>query len=172
MLTIIFVHRSLCLSDILCRHTNKIISYRDVQVISVRRAHVWEDTKGFLAKPFVDWSRCLEIHFVGEPAIDGGGPKREFFCLSLHGAINDSTLFRELSPSIYLPVSSTHSLLQRFFFNFGRIVSVSLLHGVQGLCASPKWLYNYWLSGGVENLNISSDDCACPTTAKLLSKVV
>ena len=123
--------------------------------------------KGFLAKPFVDWSRCLEIIFVSEPAIDGGGPKREFFRLSLHGAINEPTLFRELSQQC-----QAHTHFCSDFFQLWKNRYVSLLHGGQGPMCFPEWLYNYWLSGGVENLNISSDDCACPTTAKLLSKVV
>ena len=60
----------------------RIISYCDIQVISVLRAHVWEDTKGFLVKPFVDWSRCLQINFFREPAIDGGGPERILLSVS------------------------------------------------------------------------------------------
>ena len=76
-------------------HSDEVLlKFGELQVISVRRRHVWEDTVDFLSKPFIDWRCPLYIHFVGEPAQVEGGPKREFFRLSLQGALNDSNIFR------------------------------------------------------------------------------
>ena len=81
-------------------------------------------------------------------------------------------LFLESYLLAYIYQCQAHTHFCSDFFQLWKIVSVSLLHGGPGPMCFPEWLYNYWLSGGVDNLNISSDDCACPTTAKLLSKVV
>lgn len=51
----------------------------DRQNIVVRRRHVWQDAKRALGR--VNFNECigLNISFVGEPAVDAGGPLREFF---------------------------------------------------------------------------------------------
>ena len=148
-------------------HSDEVLlKFGELQVISVRRRHVWEDTVDFLSKPFIDWRCPLYIHFVGEPAQDEGGPKREFFRLSLQGALNDSNLFRGLSSGLCIPVSSTHSLLQKLYFKFGKLASI--VHGGPGPLCFPTWLYDYMC--GLES-SCTSTDCICPATAQVLSKV-
>jgi len=49
------------------------------QLITVRRRHIWSDTKQVLGKPYANLTFPVEVVFVGEQAEDEGGPKREFF---------------------------------------------------------------------------------------------
>ena len=46
---------------------------------NVRRKTLWTDYLEYRKKPWVSGTKMLHVIFVGEPAIDDGGPKREFF---------------------------------------------------------------------------------------------
>ena len=48
----------------------------DRQVITVRRRHIWQDTKRALMRPSFNPHIGLYISFVGEDAQDAGGPQR------------------------------------------------------------------------------------------------
>lgn len=83
------------LSDVLKEHFFNIIGilpeYR--QKITIRRRHVWEDTKRAFSRPTFSESIGLDISFIGEPAVDDGGPLREFFCLIWQALRQNGNLF-------------------------------------------------------------------------------
>ena len=59
----------------------------DRQTLTVRRRLIWADTKRALSHPSFNDKIGLNVVFVGEPALDAGGPLREYFrllWLSLH----------------------------------------------------------------------------------------
>jgi len=60
------------------RHRDSVIQccehYEGHQKITVRRRHVWEDTKRALQRPSFNPTTGLEICFIGEEAQDVGGP--------------------------------------------------------------------------------------------------
>ena len=60
----------------------------------------------------MNWSRELKVIFVGEPAEDGGGPRREFF---VSAATGDPVLFTGPAEN-RVPVSSTHALIKKSIF--------------------------------------------------------
>ena len=47
--------------------------------IDVRRKYLWDDYVEAQKRPWVKKECSLKIVFLGEPAVDDGGPKREFF---------------------------------------------------------------------------------------------
>jgi hypothetical protein len=47
--------------------------------ISVRRKSVFKDYLETAKKPWFNGRRMLKVTFIGEPAVDDGGPRREFF---------------------------------------------------------------------------------------------
>ena len=50
--------------------------------IKFRRRNIWEDSKVKLAKyTESDLNNMIRVQFVGELAVDQGGPCNEFFCL-------------------------------------------------------------------------------------------
>ena len=63
------------------------------QLITVRRRHIWSDTKRGFSKPYANLVLPVKVVFVGEQAEDEGGPKRELFRLALAAAISDPPLF-------------------------------------------------------------------------------
>jgi len=65
---------------------------KDVKRITVRRSHVFKDTVVALSK-FEDNSN-LRVMFVGEPCIDQGGPRREYFMLLLKEICNNNIILK------------------------------------------------------------------------------
>ena len=58
----------------------------------VRRRYLWEDAlKRF--KSGIDEKKHIKVTFVGEPAVDQGGPLREFFHLLLCAIGQNNSLF-------------------------------------------------------------------------------
>ena len=48
--------------------------------IKVRRSSIWQDAKLKLGKCTVlDLKNIVKVQFLGEPAVDEGGPRNEFF---------------------------------------------------------------------------------------------
>ena len=47
--------------------------------ISVRRKNIFHNFVAIRKKPWFDLNKAFKVVFVGEPAIDDGGPRREFF---------------------------------------------------------------------------------------------
>lgn len=48
----------------------------DMQRITVRRRAIWKDTVRCLSRPDFVYGRGLRVIFLGEEAIDAGGPLR------------------------------------------------------------------------------------------------
>lgn len=47
--------------------------------VNIRRALMWDDFKEARMKNRITPNNMLKVVFVGEPAVDDGGPRREFF---------------------------------------------------------------------------------------------
>ena len=61
--------------------------------MKVRRRNIWEDSKVKLAKcTDSDLNNIIRVRFVGEPAVDQGGPRNEFFSF-LHREVYGSNMF-------------------------------------------------------------------------------
>ena len=62
--------------DVLASHFSCTIGSipEDQQKATIRRKHVWPDTKRALSRLSFNESIGLDITFVGEPAVDVGGP--------------------------------------------------------------------------------------------------
>lgn len=77
------------------------------QSITVRRRHIWNDVQRCVRKTYTNLKLPIRIVFVGEPAEDQGGPRREFFRLSLGAATSDGTLFSVIAMFLFtVPVLS------------------------------------------------------------------
>lgn len=48
-------------------------------LFEVRREHILEDTLSKIVKGGLNFKKPLRINFVGEPGIDEGGLRKEFF---------------------------------------------------------------------------------------------
>ena len=78
---------------ILQQHRAKVITSadnEDVQHIRVRRSHIFSDALRQYSRESFDCSKFLRIRFIGEAAVDDGGPRREFFHLLLQEMFKSS----------------------------------------------------------------------------------
>ena len=82
----LFDHRAThgSIEVLLKTHSSELLSNdrEDVFRIKARRRHIWEDALNCF-KRGIPASKHLAITFLGEPAVDAGGPLREFFRLLL-----------------------------------------------------------------------------------------
>lgn len=60
--------------------------------ITVRRGHILEDTR--LSLHSFDEKKHIRIRFMGEAAVDQGGPRREFFMLIMNEVANSAMLLQ------------------------------------------------------------------------------
>lgn len=70
-------------------------------VIYVGRKLLWQDSVD--ARKRSKWFKpenALKVNFIGEPAVDGGGPRREFFCGTVFKIFNKFTI-KELHYVLY-----------------------------------------------------------------------
>ena len=66
----------------------------DVNRVTIRHKHIWRDTIRTMSHPTFDLCKCVPVTFIGEEAVDGGGPRREFFALALQELAEDSSIFQ------------------------------------------------------------------------------
>ena len=59
--------------------------------ITVRRGHIMDDALVAIRSGF-DEKKHIRVRFLGEPAVDEGGPGREFFMLLMGAIANNSSL--------------------------------------------------------------------------------
>ena len=80
---------------LLSPHQGRVITSEDnedVQRLHIRRSHVFLDALRQFSKRSFDVSKMLQVRFVGEQAVDEGGPRREFFYLLTHEIFKSSFL--------------------------------------------------------------------------------
>ena len=122
---------------LLQNHRVKLLSYDDddTRRITVRRKHILQDTLTALRiKPWVS-SKHIQVTFVGEPGVDDGGPRREYFRLLLNSIARNNTYFTG-SPERRLPLPNALATQDKVFFHIGQMLALSLMN--DGPCAS--WL--------------------------------
>lgn len=76
-------------AEVITRHKSTI-NFQDIDnshTIKIRRNRLWDDACTEFSKDF-DHSKPLQVQFVGEDGIDGGGLRREFFSLAIQKAGN------------------------------------------------------------------------------------
>lgn len=139
------------------------------QSITVRRRYIWNDVQRCFSKPYTNLKVPIKVVFVGEPAADQGGPRREFLRLSLAAATSDATLFCG-TPQSRVPIQNAGAVVKKSFLHVGWLISVSLTQGGPGpMCFAP-WVYNY-MCYGLDNTSIAVSDVPSSEAQSLLNKV-
>ncbi|XP_068761187.1 uncharacterized protein [Montipora capricornis] len=115
--------------------------------VTVRRKNIWDDFKRSRERYYTP-DRILKVTFSGEPAVDSGGPKREFFAEVL--SYVETRLFVEGIPS-----KSTISLNRGDFKLAGEVMAMSIVqHGQAPNFLAPE-IYAYF-SGNLQIQDITS----------------
>lgn len=99
----------------------------DVRRVAVRRKHILQDTLDTLKR--IPWkaTKYIKVTFIGEPGVDDGGPRREFFRLLLESIGRNNMYFRG-PVGRRLPSCNALALHDQIFFHIGQIFGLSLLH--------------------------------------------
>ena len=100
----------------------------DVRRITVRRKHLLLDTLSTLRRIPWDKSKHLKVIFIGEPGVDDGGPKREYFRLLLQEIAHSNMYFRGPIEK-RLPAHNVLAIQDNVYFHIGQIIAMSLVHG-------------------------------------------
>lgn len=98
----VFSNQLTTLEDVLQDHKKKVL-YEDIQKtfhITVRCGHIFDDTLAMLRFGF-DERKHLRVTFLGEAAVDEGGPRREFFMVLMGAISNNSSLLDALQIAEY-----------------------------------------------------------------------
>ena len=118
----------------------------DVNRVTVRRKHIWRDAIRAMSRPTFDPCKCVQVTFIGEEAVDGGGPRCEFFALALQELADDSSIFQG-PPHGRFFLHNVQALASRKYFYAGMLVAVSLANGGPGLPCLAEAVYAYLCYG-------------------------
>ena len=97
------------------------------QWIMIRQKHVWEDALHRF-KSGLDVNKYLKVTFVGEPAVDEGGPLWEFFHLLISSISHNNNLFCGDEAS-RVPRLNMTELEKKTYYYVGMMLALSLVHG-------------------------------------------
>ena len=127
------------LGDILRSHRESLIPVNsdNTRRITVRRSRLLDDTVKSLKIRAWNPSTSLKVTFLGEPGVDDGGPRREFFRLLLPEISKNNFLFQ--GPlSARIPCHNVLAVQERMYFYVGQILALSMLHDGPGFhCLAP-----------------------------------
>ncbi len=97
------------------------------QRIVVRRKHLLFDAMTKF-RGGLDDQKYLKVTFVGEPAVDDGGPLREFFHLLIKKLSEENKLL--CGPyDCRTPRKNIVEFQKNSFFQLGKMIAMSLVHG-------------------------------------------
>lgn len=133
---------------VLKEHFDSTITHdlNNVNRVTVRRKHIWRDAIRALSQPTFDPCRRVQVTFVGEEAVDGGGPSREFFALALQELAEDGSIFQGSQHNRFF-LHNVQALASRKYFYAGILVAVSLANGGPGLPCLAEAVYTYLCYG-------------------------
>ena len=96
--------------------------------LQVRRKHIWKDSLcAFKQRGFTP-RKWLKIEFVGESAIDEGGPRREYFRLGMQELQRNYALFQGALGK-RVPSQNLQLLSNKEYRDVGRFFAMSILQG-------------------------------------------
>ena len=145
-------------------HTDRNVYTDDCTFIAVRRKHVWNDSVWQFMKRSFDPKKPIRIVFIGEEAVDGGGPRREYFHLLCLAIKDESGLFHSQESMVNFRASMLQ-FQQRQFHLVGLMVATSLLHGGPPFPFLPECVYNY-----IANLeDVANPECEAVEVIKKVS---
>ena len=134
--------------------TKKLQNYKEQFIdssknfrVKVRRQHVWDDTLVKLQREECALMNQIKVQFIGEPAVDEGGPSHEYF-----GLINEAAQRKLMAQSVFRHNISAFTI--REYYAFGQLTAIGLLQGSPGPRCFIKSVFDYICSGNIENLTL------------------
>jgi len=156
--------------DLLINHSQKILSQDkdDIFRIKIRRKHIWEDSLNVF-KRGVPVSKHLRITFLGEPAVDAGGPLREYFHLLIREIFSRGTLFQG-KETARVPVHNVLELKKQTFKYIGSMFAASVVNGGEAPMFFADFVADYFVYG-LEHVKVDVQDVLDYKMKEKLTKV-
>ena len=131
-------------------HANRVLNHDEevCQRINVRRSDVFRDGVHAFERSSFDVSKCLKVRFIGEPAVDLGGPRREFFRLFLSEMGQISGLFQGW-PNHLTPVCNSQAIANKRFSTCGKVLASMIVQGGQAPCCFSRPIADFIVYGEV-----------------------
>ena len=126
-------------------HRSRVIRPDQTHRITVQRSHIVSDAILAVRKGF-DMSSSIRINFIGEPAVDAGGPLLEFFHLVMRGLVTDNSLFQG-PDDCQSPAHNTIELRKGTFNIIGQLFALSIVHGGPGPQCLSHAVVDYFAYG-------------------------
>ena len=143
--------------------------------LTVSRTELLQDAISFFKSGQYHHDREMRVRFEGEPAVDGGGPRREFFSLLLKTMVSPTAPVRlfEGRTGRYLPMHNMDALVGGLFKVCGQIIAASVLQGGPGFPCLAVPAYMYMVTSSLEKAmdHVSLQDLPDPTVANALAEV-
>ena len=143
--------------------------------VTIRRSSVFEDSVALFKQRDFDFTVPIKITFEGEPAVDGGGPVREFFTILMRELLSPSVTVRlfEGKDFCFIPIHNTDALHSNLFKVAGKMVAASICHGGPGLPVFPKAVYSYFKDPNPDSIidEISKEDVVDMEVVEAINKV-
>lgn len=164
-------HTGLSIPDLIEAHRAQYLptNASDKVRVVVRRKHVLEDTLHQL-RCGLDTSKHMRITFVGEPAVDAGGPMREYLNLLMSSIAHNNSLFSG-EDACRVPAHNVVELEKKSFFHVGSIFALSLIHGGPGPMFLAPPVADY-IVGGIQSVEASVDDIPIKEIKDKVLKVI
>lgn len=134
------------------------------QRITISRDLLLSDSVRFFKRREFDYKSAVRVVFEGEPAVDGGGPKREYFTLLLQSLLSPSAPIRlfEGRESFIMPMHNMDAIRAGMFKVAGRMITTSVTNGGPGFPVLSPVLYKYLVTptGDIDKIlsEITKDD--------------
>lgn len=139
-----------------------------VEKITIRRSHIWGDTLRAWRRE-LDLRKPIKVTFLGEPAVDEGGPRREFLRLLMKAVSEQSSLLVGL-PTRKVLLHNALAMSKGHYRCMGEMIVMSLIQGGPGpACFSPT-VIDYVL-GGIARVRPSIDDIPDCHIQEVMKKV-
>ena len=120
--------------------------------IVVNRGSILSDSIAIFKQRDFNLNSPVIVTFEGELAIDGGGPKREYFTLLLRELLSvlSAVHLFEGRDGKYLPFHNSDALRSKLYLVAGRMVASSIINGGTGFPHFSQTVWQYILSQDTE----------------------
>ena len=140
----------------------------DIFRLKVRRKHIWEDALDYFRRG-IPTSKHLRVTFFGEPAVDAGGPLREFFRLVLGELSRNNSLFCGVKTA-RAPLHNVIALSKKTFKYVGCMLAASLINGGPAPGFFADFVADY-IVYGIDKVKVNVQDVIDPGMKEKLIKV-
>ena len=116
------------------------------ETLFVNQQTILDDCFAYYKNPNFNPKIPLRIKFIGQVAIDAGGPTRQFYSLVADKVIEEHFVGND---GFFLPKSDANTVQSDIFVAVGKIVAHSIVHGSGGLPFFSPSTYNYLCHGNI-----------------------